>query len=242
MVAGTVQAQSILAHTKQVGHAKRRSLGSFMRAVRWGLAFLATHFATGGLDFSLGPSTTKLLLWHGVPHSSRGCRQLALKAVQPAAEGEADDGLSDEELLKMARGPYKLLLEAVKKPELAERLQAVASRAGMSAGMRVSLAIDEASDKDITAIDEATRTAAEDWLREALEEVRGISELIMFRPICDRWTKALEEAQSCGVDKDLVQQLHAEGLELLKAHKERFQPKTIQGNAGGPEYDFLSFR
>lgn len=204
-----------------------------------GLAWLATHCAIGGSDFILRPSTTKMFILHGVPHFSRNKRQFALGAEQTTTEGEANADLSDEELLKMARGSYSLLLEAVKNPELAERLQDVANGAGMSVGMRVHLAIQEAADQNLFEIDEETRTAAEERLRSALEEVRGINEMIMFRPICDRWTRALEEAQNCDVDKELIKQLHAEGLELLKAHKERFQPKGIRGTAGGPEYDIL---
>lgn len=123
-----------------------------------------------------------------------------------------------------------------------ERLEKVASKAGLSASMRVELAVSEAKNSGAggdflsTEDREAERSRAEANLRQSLEEVRGISEPIYFRPMADRFAKALEQAAAAGVDAQTVAELKVEAVGLLREHKQRFEgaPKP---DSGAVEYD-----
>mmetsp|Transcript_65186 Transcript_65186/g.201797 ORF Transcript_65186/g.201797 Transcript_65186/m.201797 type:complete len:257 (-) Transcript_65186:123-893(-) len=176
---------------------------------------------------------------------SGGRRGAAAPRRAARLEGEESD-LSEEDFLRLIRGSYEDLVQAVSRPGMVEQLRKVAGKAGISAQMRFELALTEAKSKGggsegLFAVDtEAERSRAEATLRQMVEEVRGISEAIYLRPIGDRVAKALEQATAAGVDKSVINELRKEAVSLFKEHQRRFSwtPKTVTGReAGETEYD-----
>mmetsp|Transcript_20534 Transcript_20534/g.36432 ORF Transcript_20534/g.36432 Transcript_20534/m.36432 type:complete len:229 (+) Transcript_20534:84-770(+) len=164
-------------------------------------------------------------------------RAPALSAHRVRLRAEASDtGLSREDLVKLVQGRYEDIMEVAKQPGMAARLKELAAELGGPAKMRVGLAISEAakgSQFDVRGSD-AEKARCEQRLREAVEEVQVIQEVMLFRPYCDRFASALQQAKDAGVDQAVVKELHASGLSKLKEHKKRFE-SIAAGGAGSWE-------
>lgn len=227
------------------------ALGTLMPCSRIGVHPGGLVNSVSGACFSVMSAPRQAHLGSARQHG-RGARDRSLAASTRLARGGGEDEYSEEDLLKLIRGSYEDLIEVASRPGMVKKLEEAAAKGGFAAQMRLEVALSEAKSagqaksaaESLLAADaEADRSRAEANLRRVLEEVRGISEALYFRPIADRFANAMDQAAAAGVDPKIVSELKTEAITLLKEHKERFSftPKTLTGqNAGDQEYDMYN--